>query len=65
MFNSFANFRGHILINNCAKSPDILDNLLAILIRFQENYIALTADIEKMYNTVKITNQDQHAYQFL
>ena len=65
MFNSFANFGGHILNNNCAKSPDILDNLLAILIWSQENYIALTADIEKMYHTVKITNQDQHGYQFL
>ena len=65
VFNSFDHFRGHILNKNCTKCPHIFDNLLGILIRFQENFIALRADIKKMYHAVKMTKQDRHIYQFL
>ena len=36
-FNSFADFREHLLNNDFVKVLDILDNLLGILIRFQKS----------------------------
>ena len=60
VFNSSANFKGHVLNDYWAKGPNLLNNLLAILICLQENSVALTADIKKMYHSVKITEQDQH-----
>ena len=62
VFNSSANFKGHILNDYWAKGPDLLNNLLGILIRFRENSIALTGDMKKMYHAVKITEQDQHTH---
>ncbi|XP_043201117.1 uncharacterized protein LOC122369981 [Amphibalanus amphitrite] len=45
--------------------PDLLKNLPGILLRFREEPVALTADIECMYHQVQITPQDQPALRFL
>ena len=66
VFNSSANYKGHVLNNYWAKGPDaFLNSLLGILLRFRENYVAYTGDIKKMYNSVKITEFDQHCHRFL
>ena len=65
VFNSSANYMGHVLNDYWAKGPDLLNNLLGVLIRFQENEIALMGDISKMYHTVKTTSIDQHTHRFL
>ena len=55
-----------MLNNYWAKGPDaFLNSLLGILLRFRENYVAYTGDIKKMYNSVKITEFDQHCHRFL
>ena len=36
VFNSSANYMGHVLNEYWAKGPDLLNNLLGILIRFRE-----------------------------
>ena len=61
VFNSSANFHGHILNDYCLKGPDaFMNNLLGVLLRFCENYVGIAADIRKMYNSVRICLFDQH-----
>jgi len=65
VFNSSATYQGHVLNEYWAKGPNLMNNMLGILIRFRENEVALTGDIKKMYHAVKITELDQHTHRFL
>ena len=65
VFNSSANYMGHILNDYWAKGPDLLNNILGILVRFRENPVAFIGDIKKMYHTVATTTLDHHTHRFL
>lgn len=65
VFNSSANFMGHTLNEYWAKGPDLLNNLLGVLIRFRENEVALMGDVKKMYHSVKVGNVEKHTHRFL
>ena len=56
---------GHVLNEYWAKGPDLLNNILAVLLRFREYKVAFLADIKKMYHTVATNALDQHTHQFL
>ena len=56
---------GQVLNEYWAKGPDVLNNLVGVLIRFRENQVALMGDIRKMYHTVKTKPIDQHTHRFL
>ena len=45
--------------------PDLLNSLTGILMRFREGKIALSADIEAMFNQVAVPNDDQAVLRFL
>ena len=65
VFNSSLKFRGHVLNDYWAKGPDLLNNLLGILLRFRENEVAIAGDIRKMYHSVLISELDQHTHRFI
>ena len=65
MMKFSASFKEHVLNNYWAKLPDLLNNILEILIRFRENQVVLLRDIRKSYHVVKIPIIDQHANKFL
>lgn len=65
VFNSSANYMGHVLNEYWAKGPDLLNSLLGVLIRFREHEVALIGDIKKMYHSVKTTPVEQHTHRFL
>ena len=65
VFNSSKNYHGHVLNDYWAKGPDLINNLLGVLLRFREDYIALVGDIKKMFHTIKISYVDQHTHRFL
>ena len=65
VFNSSAKFNGHVLNDYWAKGPDMLNNLLGVLLRFRENKVAISGDIKKMYHAVKIEGVDQQTHRFL
>ena len=65
VFNSSVNHMGHILNEYWAEGPDLLNNLLGVLICFRESKIAFIGDIKKMYHTVKTSELDQHTHRFL
>lgn len=54
-------YMGHTCILNeyWAKGPDLLNNLLGVLIRFRENKVAFIGGIKKMYKTTEL---DQHTH---
>ena len=65
VFNSSASYKGHSLNDYWAKGPDLLNNLLAVLLRFREEEVALMGDVKKMYHSVQISPLDQHTHRFL
>ena len=66
VFNSSANYIGHILNEYWSKGPDVFPNTLyGIMIRFREDIVGFMGDITKMYNSVRIRLVDQHCHRFL
>ena len=55
---------GHIINDYSAKGPNLLSNLLGILIRFREEACALIGDIRKMFHAIKMSELDQHTHRF-
>ena len=65
VFNSSANFRGHIPNEYYTKGPDMLNNLLGVLLRFREEKVAMIGDIAKMFHSIDIPILDQMTHRFL
>ncbi|XP_028415610.1 uncharacterized protein LOC114538968 [Dendronephthya gigantea] len=65
VFNSSASYKGHRLNDYWMKGPDLLNNMLGVLLRFRENKVAINADISKMYHRVLIPERDQHVHRYL
>ena len=51
VFNPSAKMLGHIINEYWAKGPNLLSNLLGILIRFLEEVCAMIGDIKEMLDT--------------
>ncbi|XP_068214422.1 uncharacterized protein [Palaemon carinicauda] len=65
VFDAAASYQGISLNDLLAKGPDVINNLLGILLRFREGKIGVVGDIKKMYNTVKLSEEDMHTHRFL
>ena len=53
-------------LNDCLqKGPNYIPKLFDILIRFRWNYVAITADIEKAFLTIRIRETDRDVLHFL
>ena len=65
VFNSSARYEGHSLNDYWAKGPDLMNNLLGIMLRLREGQVAFAGDIKKMYHAIKISLVDQHTHRFL
>ena len=65
VFNSSFKYHGHNLNDYWAKGPNLMNNLIGILLRFRERKIAMTGDINKMYHSIKISQLDQRTHRFL
>ena len=65
VFDAASLHDGVSLNNQLLQSPDLTNNLLGILLRFREYPIALVADIEGMFNQVKVPSEDSDALRFL
>ena len=65
VFNLSASYMGHKLNDYWAKGPNLTNDLLGVLIRYRQGYIAMASDIAKMYNTIKLSPFDQNTHRFL
>ena len=58
-------FSGQSLNSSLLTGPDLLNNLLGVLMRFREHPVAVLADSEGMFMQISIHQIDQPALQFL
>ena len=65
VFDAASLHDGVSLNNQLLQGPDLTNNLLSILLRFRQYPIALVADIEGMFNQVKVPPEDSDALRFL
>ena len=65
VFDCSAEYRGHCLNHELLQGPDFSNNLVGILIRFRKEKVALTCDIEAMFNRVLVTPPDRNLLRFL
>jgi hypothetical protein len=65
VFNSSASFMRHVLNDYWAKGSNVMNALIALLIRFRQKRTAVAGDIPKMYNTVKLSTLDLHTHIFV
>ena len=47
------------------KGPCVLNDMLGVLLRFRQDYVAAVGDISKMYNAVHLSIVDQHVHRFV
>ena len=65
VFDGAAEYEGTSLNQNLLRGPNLLVNLLGVLLRFRRNLIPIGADIEKMFHQVRVTEEDQKALRFV
>ena len=65
VFDGAARFGGTSLNDNLHQGPDLLNSLTGILMRFRQGQVALSADIEGMFNQVKVTPCDRDSLRVL
>ena len=65
VFDAASTFAGTSLNNELLQGPDLINNLIGILVRFRQDPIALIADIEAMFHQVRVTPDDCDALRFL
>ena len=60
-----AKFQGSSLNSHLLSGPDLLNNLVGIFMRFREEKVTFSRDIEVMFNQVAVPEADQVALRFL
>ena len=63
--NAASIFKGTSLNDNLLTGPDLLTDLLELILRFREHAIGVLADIEGMFMQIAIRPEDQSALRFL
>ena len=65
VFDCAAKFQGVSLNNKLLQGPDLMNSLVGVLIRFRQENVAVTADIEAMFHQVRVQEEDRDALRFL
>ncbi|XP_019750034.1 uncharacterized protein LOC109530618 [Hippocampus comes] len=65
VFDCAATYRGTSLNSCLLQGPDLTSSLIGVLTRFRQEPIAFMADIEGMFNQVKVPQEDADVLRFL
>ena len=65
VLNGEAKFQGTSLNKSLLTGPDLLQNLIHVLLRFRQHHFAVSADIDGMFLQVGVPNGDQPSLRFL
>ena len=62
VFDAGAKFQNTCLNDNILKGPDLLNNLLSVLLKFREGRYGVMSDIQQMFHQVLTNQDDQQAF---
>ena len=65
VFDAASKFDGVSLNDKLLTGPDLLNNLVGILMRFRTGKIGVMADIQQMFHQVKVCEEDRDSLRFL
>ena len=65
VFDCSAQYNQHSLNQELLQGPDLMNNLVGVILRFRQERIALASDIEGMFHQVRVHECDQNALRFL
>jgi len=65
VFNCAAKFEQKSLNEVCHQGPDMTNNLLGVIMRFRENPVAVTGDIQSMFLQVRVKPESRDVLRFL
>ena len=65
VFDCSGKFKDQCLNNQLMQGPDVSNNMAGILIRFRKGAVALTCDIQGMFNQVMVTPEDRDLLRFV
>ena len=65
VFDCAAKYDGVSLNSQFLQGPDLINNLVGVLIRVREELIAMMADVEGMFHQVRVSPKDCDALRFL
>ena len=65
VFDAAASFKGSSLNEKLIAGPDLTSSLVGVLIRFREELIPFTADIESMFYQVRVPEHQQSFLRFM
>lgn len=65
VFDCAAKFRGSSLNDHVHQGPDLANKLVGVLLRFRQGKFGFMADIEAMFNQVRVSPKDRDVLRFL
>ena len=65
VFDCASRFQGESLNDRVLQGPDLVNKLINVLVRFRQHSFAIQADVEAMYNQVRVPKSDRDALRFL
>ncbi|XP_076858013.1 uncharacterized protein LOC143512031 [Brachyhypopomus gauderio] len=65
VFDCSASYKGTSLNDHLLSGPDLLNNLIGVLIRFRQHPIALMCDVERMFHQFHVHEADRNFLRFL
>lgn len=65
VFDAAAKFHGVSLNSELLTGPDLLNNLVGILMRCRREKISVMADIKQMFHQVYVSEEDRNSLRFL
>ena len=65
VFDAAAKHKGLSLNDKLLKGPDLLSNLIGLLIKFKKGKYAVIADIEQMFHQIFVLEKERDALRFL
>ena len=65
VFDCSAGYKGRCLNKELLPGPDLLNQLIGVLLRFRKQTIAFMVDIEKMYFQMRVSEKHQNLLRFL
>ena len=65
VFDCASKHKGMSLNDQLLTGPDLTNSIVGVLMRFREEQVALSADIECMFHQIRVSPDDRDAFRFL